>query len=232
MDVEDMKSRQGVLLRSSVSLAGMVSVLGLLMFLPAGISWWRGWLFLMAFCVAMVLSAAYLWRVNPEIFIARSRVHAGTKPWDKVLLVLIVASFFAISPAAGFDARYGWSSVPTWLCGVGYALFALGFVLSTWVYAVNKFAEPSVRIQADRGQRVIDGGPYAIIRHPLYSASSFLVVGMAFAMGSYWALVPVGFGAVVIIIRTVLEDSMLQRELAGYADYASRVRYRLIPGLW
>ncbi len=100
------------------------------------------------------------------------------------------------------------------------------------MYAVNKFAEPSVRIQSDRGHRVVDTGPYAIVRHPLYLAGIFTVVGMALALGSYRALIPVAVGVVVILVRTGLEDRMLRNELEGYKDYASRVRYRLIPGVW
>ena len=83
-----------------------------------------------------------------------------------------------------------------------------------------------------RGQKVVETGPYAIVRHPLYAVSFFLVVGMALALGSYWALIPVAVGTVVILVRTVLEDRTLQSELAGYKDYASRVRYRLVPGIW
>jgi len=89
-----------------------------------------------------------------------------------------------------------------------------------------------VRIQSDRGHKVIDGGPYAIVRHPLYSFSGFVAVGMALALGSYWALVPVAAGAVLIIVRTALEDRTLHRELEGYPAYAARVRFRLIPGIW
>jgi protein-S-isoprenylcysteine O-methyltransferase Ste14 len=111
-------------------------------------------------------------------------------------------------------------------------LLVLGFVLSTWVYAVNKFAEPSVRIQSERGHKVVDTGPYSIVRHPLYTFSSFLVVGIALALASYWALLPVALGAVVLVVRTSLEDRMLRNELEGYQAYASRVRYRLIPGVW
>ncbi len=210
----------------------MFLVFGLLLFLPAGIGWRRGWLFLLVFLALTILSAAYLWRANPDIFIARSSIHQGTKSWDKVLVVLILASFIGIFATAGLDARYGWLSVPLWLTVLGHVLFALGFALSTWVYAVNRFAEPSVRIQSERGQKVVDTGPYAIVRHPLYAVSIFLVAGMALALGSYWALIPVGVGTMVIIVRTVLEDRTLQRELEGYKDYASRVRYRLMPGVW
>ena len=232
MAIDGDKPRSGLLGRAVISAGGFLVLFGVVMFLPAGIGWGRGWLFLLVFVALGVLSSAYLWRANPEIFVARSKVHRGTKSWDKLLLVLILGSFFAVFVVAGFDARYGWSAVPLWLIAVGYALFALGFAMSTWVYSVNKFAEPSVRIQTDRGQKVVDTGPYAIVRHPLYTSAGVLVAGMPLALGSFWALIPVGFGAVILIVRTVLEDRMLQNELEGYKDYAGRVRYRLLPGVW
>jgi protein-S-isoprenylcysteine O-methyltransferase Ste14 len=232
MRIAEGSSRRGLLLRSAVSLAAVYVVFAALLFLPAGIGWRRGWLFLLVFYGWVFLSAAYLWRVNPDIFVARSKVHRGTKSWDKVMVPLILASFFGILAIAGLDARYHWSAVPVWLTVLGYCLLAVGFALSTWVYAVNKFAEPSVRIQMDRGQTVVDAGPYAIVRHPLYAATPFLFVGMALALGSWWALVPAAIGMGVIAVRTVLEDRTLQRELAGYLQYAARVRYRLIPGIW
>jgi protein-S-isoprenylcysteine O-methyltransferase Ste14 len=115
---------------------------------------------------------------------------------------------------------------------LGYVLLCLGFVLSIWVYKVNKFAEPTVRIQTERGHKVIDTGPYAIVRHPLYLGGLIMFAGVPLALGSYWALIPTAVGTVVIIVRTVLEDRTLQEELAGYKEYAARVRYRLIPGVW
>ncbi len=224
--------RGGMFRKSMSLLAGSVLVVAAVMFVPAGFGWRQGWLFFVVFWAFTISSAAYLWRVNPEIYVARSKVHEGTQSWDKVLMVLLLASLIAIFLIASLDARYGWSSVSTPLVVVGYILFTIGFAITTWVYAVNKFAEPSVRIQSDRGQEVVDMGPYAIVRHPLYAASIVLFAGMSLAMGSYWALVPVAGGLLVIIVRIILEDRLLQNELAGYKEYASRVRYRLVPGVW
>jgi protein-S-isoprenylcysteine O-methyltransferase Ste14 len=232
MATDSPNSRAILLRRGAFSLAAIFLFLAALMFAPAGIAWRKGWVFLLVFLGFTLLSCLYLWRTNPEIFIARSKVHAGTKSWDKVLLVPILGCFFAIFAVAGFDARYGWSSMPLGLVVLGYALFSFGYVMSDWVYAVNKFAEPSVRIQSDRGQKLVDTGPYAMVRHPLYVASFFLVVGIPLALGSYYALIPVGVGILAIVVRTALEDRVLQNELEGYREYASRVRYRLIPGVW
>jgi protein-S-isoprenylcysteine O-methyltransferase Ste14 len=179
-----------------------------------------------------VLASAYLWRTNPEIFVARSKFHHGTKRWDKVVLFILFPSFMAIFPLAGLDWRFQWTCVPPWLVGVGYVLLILGMGLSIWPMKVNKFAEPSVRIQTDRGHTVIDTGPYAIVRHPMYFSAFFVFFGSALALGSFWALIPATVANVVLVVRTALEDRTLQNELPGYREYARRVRYRLMPGVW
>jgi protein-S-isoprenylcysteine O-methyltransferase Ste14 len=215
------------------SLAVTVAFLALALFAPAGDLTWRGgWLFILVFVAMLAASIPYLRYKNPEIFVARSQIHAGTKSWDKVVLSLLLVALALIFPAAGFDFRVHGSSVPLWATVVGYLLFSIGYAGSIWVYSVNRFAEPSVRIQSDRGQHVVDVGPYAIVRHPLYLASLFLVIGMPLALGSYWALIPVAAGISVLVLRTKWEDQTLRNELQGYAEYASRVRYRLIPGVW
>jgi protein-S-isoprenylcysteine O-methyltransferase Ste14 len=115
---------------------------------------------------------------------------------------------------------------------VGYALLAIGMFISAWAGSVNKFAEPTVRIQTDRGHKVIDTGPYAIVRHPGYVAAFFLFSGIALALGSLWALIPAAVASLLLVVRTQLEDRTLQNELEGYKEYAKRVGYRLIPGIW
>jgi protein-S-isoprenylcysteine O-methyltransferase Ste14 len=178
------------------------------------------------------LASLYLWHTNPAIFIARSRIHKGTKRWDQVIVVFLLLAFFAVYLVAGLDHRFHWSSVPTWLLVAGYLLLSLGTLGSVWAYRVNKFAEPGVRIQRDRGHRVIDHGPYAIVRHPIYVSGLLLFVGTALALDSFWALIPIAVATLVLVVRTALEDRMLQTELEGYKEYAARVRYRLFPGVW
>lgn len=221
-----------LLLRNSLSLVGFSILIGAALFVPAGLTWRNAWIFLIVFLALMIASMIYLWRVNPDIFVARSRIHQGTKSWDKLVLALVLPAFFGVFVVAGLDARFAWSAVPPWMVLAGYVLLIVGFIASDWVYAVNRFAEPSVRIQKDRGQTVIDTGPYWIVRHPLYVAGGLLMIGIALALSSFMALILVGIGCIVLVIRTVFEDRMLQLELEGYRDYALRVRYRLIPGVW
>jgi protein-S-isoprenylcysteine O-methyltransferase Ste14 len=214
-------------------LATLLCLAGLL-FLPAGtVAWWKGWQFLLVLFVGMTGAALWLWRVNPEIYVARRRIHEGTKRWDVVLLGFLLPTMVAIVPVAALDdARFRWSDLPNWAIGLGYALFLPGLGIIAWAQAVNKFFEPGVRIQMERGHRVVGTGPYAIVRHPGYFGACLLCVGAALSLGSLWALVPAVFCASILLLRTHWEDQTLQAELTGHGDYARRVRFRLIPGLW
>jgi protein-S-isoprenylcysteine O-methyltransferase Ste14 len=206
----------------------------LCLFFPAGTwTWVRGWLFFVVVVAASVVISLYLRRVNPEIIAARVNRHEGTKGWDRWLLGLLIPAMVLILPVAALDdGRYHWFPVPWWVCGIGYVLVIAGLVGLTWAESVNRFFEPTVRIQTDRGHIVIDTGPYAIVRHPGYVASFLLILGMPLSLGSFWALIPAVLTCLLLVVRTILEDKTLQDELPGYKEYAQRVRYRLIPGVW
>lgn len=229
------KPSQGVNRRRLVlDLIGLPVYLALFMFLPAGTwAWSKGWLFVLILLIIISTGFIVLQRVNPEVIIARTRFHKGTKRWDKLLLSVYFPAMLAIVPVAALDdSRFHWFPVSWWICGVGYALLLAGMGIVTWAEAVNKFFEVTVRIQTDRGQAVIDTGPYAIARHPGYVGGILTALGMALALGSVWALIPAIIASLVLIVRTGWEDQTLQAELNGYRDYAMRVRYKLIPGIW
>jgi protein-S-isoprenylcysteine O-methyltransferase Ste14 len=211
-----------------------VLVMVLLLFVPTGrFTWMRGWVFLAVLLSFMITSALILWRVNPEIFAARRRIQPGTKHWDQILVRMLMAIVFSILPVAALDAgRFGWTRMPGWGIGLGYGLLAIGMGLAVWAQAVNRFFEPGVRIQTDRGHHVIDRGPYAYIRHPGYVAACLMFAGSAMSLGSWWALTPVGLGLALLLVRISWEERTLRAELPGYVAYAERVRYRLIPGVW
>ena len=115
---------------------------------------------------------------------------------------------------------------------LGYVLIIAGFAVTTWAQAVNPFFEPGVRLQRERGQRVVKSGPYAIVRHPGYFGALLIFAGLALALGSWWALVPAAWASAILVFRTRREDTLLRAALDGYADYARRIRFRLVPGLW
>jgi protein-S-isoprenylcysteine O-methyltransferase Ste14 len=221
--------------RSRLVLLGLAKFLfvALLMFLPAGdLGWRKGCIFLLVNLAVTAVFVPYIWRVNPGLLAARSRMH-WDKRWDIILSLIMAATITAIFVVAALDdGRFHWLPIPWWLCGIGYLMFLVGMALGTWAGGVNKFAEGPVRIQTERGHTVIDSGPYAIVRHPGYVAATFLFAGTALSLGSLWALVPVGAMVVLLILRTRWEDQTLQADLAGYTEYAARVRYKLIPGVW
>ena len=220
--------------RAALALIVLPLFFALFMFLPAGTwAWPRGWLFILVLLSVFVGVFLILWRVNPEVLVARSHTHEGTKHWDKILLCLFFPTMWAIVPVAALDdGRFHWCPVPWWVCGIGYALLFLGTGITTWAEAVNKFFEVTVRIQSERGHDVIDTGPYAMVRHPGYVGGIFTGAGMALSLGSLWALIPAGLASLLLIVRTQWEDQTLQEELAGYIRYTQRVRYKMIPGVW
>jgi protein-S-isoprenylcysteine O-methyltransferase Ste14 len=226
---------RGDLIRAFVSLAVTLLLMGAALFFSAGtLEWPHGLLYMAVFLLLTLIAMAWLWRVNPEIFIARRRLSGrGTKGWDLVLVSILFAAFLAtLIVAALDDGRFHWAPAPLWAVLIGYVLLLAGYLGTTWAQAVNRHFEPSVRIQSDRDHHVITTGPYAYVRHPGYIFGVILSFGGALALGSLWALLPAALFAVVLVIRTNLEDATLQRELPGYAEFAARVRFKWIPRIW
>ncbi|MBB3569029.1 isoprenylcysteine carboxylmethyltransferase family protein [Rhizobium sp. BK491] len=213
---------------------GLPLALLVLIFLPAGrLDWRPGWVFIAFLVVSYGIAFLIMRRVNPVIFQARSRFQAGTKGWDLILVSLIFLGMIAEIPLGALDAgRMEWSVMPTFIVILGYLLLAAGITLATWAQAVNRFFEPGVRLQRERGQHVISDGPYAYVRHPGYVSAILVFAGLALALGSWWALIPAAWASAVLILRTSWEDTLLHSELEGYADYSKRVRFRLLPGIW
>jgi protein-S-isoprenylcysteine O-methyltransferase Ste14 len=190
-------------------------------------------LFIFVVVASSVVMSMYLRRVNPDIIAARVNRHEGTKSWDRWVVGLIFTAMSSILLVSALDdARYHWSGVLWWVCGIGYVLLLVGFAGVAWAESVNKHFEPTVRIQTERGHTVVNSGPYAIVRHPGYVAAGVLLMGMPLCLGSYWAFIPGVLSFLILVVRTVLEDRTLHNELPGYAEYARRVRYRLFPGIW
>lgn len=213
---------------------GLPLALVALVFLPVGrLDWSPGWFFIVFLIVVYGVSALVLWRVNPVIYRARSRFQPGTERWDRILLALMLPAMVAEIPLATRDAgRMLWSSVPFPVAVFGYILIAAGIALGAWAQAVNRFFEPGVRIQRERGHHVITSGPYKFVRHPGYVSAIMIFVGVPLSLASWWALIPAAFASAILILRTIWEDALLRAELDGYADYARRTRFRLVPGIW
>jgi protein-S-isoprenylcysteine O-methyltransferase Ste14 len=211
------------------SIAVMMVVCAAVLFGTAGrldiIEFWCWLVELAAICVATVLI------IEPDLVRERMRP-AGQCPSLGYLLSTLL--FLAVLAVAGLDrGRFHWSdSVPVWLRALGLLLFALGWVPVIWAMRVNRFFSSAVRIQFDRGQRVISDGPYRFVRHPGYTAALVVILANGLALGSWLAAAIGWLGVPILLWRTVKEDRMLRAELPGYTDYAARVKWRLLPGVW
>lgn len=219
--------------RVGVAIAAMALVFATLLFVPAGrLDWMPGWVYVAIVVVNVGINVACLRRWNPELIERRMRFGKWTKSWDKVWAVLYAPVMIALYVVAGLDARDGVSSLPGAVWPIGLAIFVLGSAMLTWSMVVNPFFEKTVRIQTDRGHRVIDTGPYAYVRHPGYVGFAGWIVSTPLLLASAQAFFPALLAVVGIVVRTALEDRTLQAELSGYPEYAARVRFRLIPGVW
>lgn len=206
-------------------------------FLASGDWGWNlGWLYTGSMLLFTFVSRFIAIRLHPGF--ARERATASamqdTKRWDKWLVPLIALWLPLLAVlVAGLDKRFGWSpSLPEWAHWLGLGLLVIGYSVGTWAMAVNAFFSSYVRIQHDRGQTVVTTGPYAVVRHPAYSTGAVAMLGIPLLLDSLWAYPPVLLLCIGIVIRTALEDSTLLAELPGYPEYAARVRYRLLPGVW
>lgn len=197
--------------------------------------WWQGWAYAGVNIMSFILSRLIVIRVHPDLIRERARFMDAkdTKPWDKVLAPLLASGFILIAVAAGLDHFYGWSSAfPAWVHPAALFAMILGYAFSSWALVVNRFFSGTVRIQTERGHHVVSEGPYRFVRHPGYAGGVVGYVFVPFLLDSLWAFVPTLLLGVVLVVRTALEDKTLQAELPGYAEYAQKTRYRLIPGIW
>lgn len=216
--------------------AGALAVAALLMFLPAGtFAWPQGWLFLALFFGLSQAMGLWLLRRDPALLAARmkSPLSGNQAPRDRAVVVAIMAAFAAWLVFMALDARrFGWSHVPVWAQGMGAVLIVAAFRGWTEVLRANSFAATTIELQAERGQTVISSGPYALVRHPMYAFCLLLMVGAPLLLGSLWGLAWIVLFVPLLSARALGEEAMLTVGLSGYADYARRVRFRLVPGIW
>jgi protein-S-isoprenylcysteine O-methyltransferase Ste14 len=196
----------------------------------------RACVFVVVSFVCMFGNTVVLALVNPELLNQRGawKKKKDAKPWDRRLVSLYVLfGFYAIPIVMGLDVgRFHWSDLGLWATVSGTLLVSFGWALVTWAMLVNRHFEAIVRIQTDRGHRVISTGPYTAVRHPGYVGASLWALGAPLIVGSAWGLLPAGVTVLILVLRTYLEDKTLRAELPGYAEYAQRVHYRLLPGIW
>jgi protein-S-isoprenylcysteine O-methyltransferase Ste14 len=216
-------------------LLGGVSTLvqAVVLFGAAGrLGWVLGWAFIGVYAIGGMTIAALM---EPELITERARIKPDARTWDTMLMGFTKLLSLVLPLVAGLDMRLGWTQQtvrPTTIHLVGLTLAALGQLLSSWAVIANKFFSDVIRIQIDRGHTVVSDGPYRFVRHPGYIGMILYSLATPVLLDSPWALIPGGLTVLLIIVRTAVEDRTLLAELDGYQDYAARVRYRLLPGVW
>ncbi len=217
--------------RRVVIMAFFDALIGLILFLAAGtMHWLYAWLYIAAYLLIQLAGSFFL---PLEVLAERGRKKANTEHWDRTVTRLLLANYLSVYCIAGLDRRWQWS--PQWGTAWHFAamfLFLQGCALEMWAMGSNPFFSTDVRIQSERGHRVCDTGPYQYVRHPGYAGMILYILVTPVFLGSLWTFIPALLCAVLFVIRTALEDKTLQSRLPGYKEYASRVRYCLLPGVW
>ena len=220
-----------LLLQNTITTAGM----GALLFACAGTMHWpSAWVFLATCALLGPLCGWWLYRVDPALLAERLRpvLQKDQPAADKAFMIVFAIAMLAWLAAMGLDRRTQSSDVPVAFQALGLLLFVLSTLFILWVFRENSFAAPVVKLQAERAQRVVSTGPYAHVRHPMYSGMILFFAGVPLLLGSWWGLVMAPVIVVLFAVRIGIEERTLREGLPGYSDYMTRVRYRLLPGVW
>ena len=209
----------------------------LILFITSGqLDWWMAWGYSLLSVALMLASRVLMARKHPDLVAERAsyREAEGIKEWDKKLVPWVAQiGPLIIMIVAGLDKRVGWSnSIPIWVILTALLLALLGYLFSIWALVENRYFSSVVRIQSERGHSVCDTGPYKYVRHPGYAGGLIWYLMTPLILGSLWAYIPTLMVVALTVLRTALEDQTLQAELPGYATYAQRTRFRLVPGIW
>ena len=207
-----------------------VILVGALLFLPAwSLSFYRGWLFMGVLFIPMFLAGVVMMWKNPDLL--RRRLDAKEKQKEQGIVIKLSGLMFVAGfVLAGLDYRFQWWQLPTISSCIASGVFLGAYVM--WAVVLKQNAYLSRTIKVEEGQKVIDKGLYGVVRHPMYTATIFLFLSMPLVLGSMVAFFVFLLYPVLIIVRIVYEEKVLEKELDGYVEYKKKVKYRLIPFIW
>jgi protein-S-isoprenylcysteine O-methyltransferase Ste14 len=211
-----------------------IAAMAVALFWSAGrIDWWAAWAGIAVWIAFYVAMDILLLRFNPELMAERLNPPKRAKSWDRAIMSIFRLTTLVRYILAGLDQRYGWTDgFPVAAQLAGLIVCVLSYALLAWAMTSNTFFSQIMRIQSEREHTVVTRGPYRYVRHPAYIGMILFEPAMSTLLASWPAIIAGGLCSVLLILRTALEDRTLQAELPGYVDYAHRVRYRLVPGIW
>ncbi len=213
-----------------------IFVVGAAFFISYGsFLWWEAWLLMGLWMLYFILMLTVTRKHNPRVVEERANsLSRFTQWWDKLIIIIYQVISISLYVVAGLDVgRFGWTTgFPSWLKWTAFVVVIVVYLLPYWAIVCNPFASGVVRIQEERKHNVVEKGPYRFIRHPMYLGTVLYGISFPLFLESLWALIPGVIVIVLFIIRTELEDRFLKKNLPGYRQYAQRVRFRLIPGIW
>ena len=219
--------------KTVLGFANLILLLAVALFAPAWtLHFWQAWLYLVLFVSSSAAVTIYLWKRDRALLSRRVRAGpiAEKTRTQRIIQLFASLAFLAILVVPSLDRRFSWSHVPVWLVLVGDLLVVLGFYIVFRVFCVNTFTASTVEVTEQ--QTVISTGPYAFVRHPMYSGALVMLLGTPLALASWWGMVPFVLMIAVIVVRLLDEEKLLLADLRGYAEYAARVKHRLLPLAW
>ncbi|MBL8966065.1 MAG: isoprenylcysteine carboxylmethyltransferase family protein, partial [Spirochaetaceae bacterium] len=219
--------KRRILAATLLRFAVAIPTLGALVFVPAGsLAYRNGWLFIATILALMAAALVFLFRKDPTLLEKRLKTREG-QDRQKLLVSLSALAIVPVFVLPPLDWRFGWSRVPVWIVAAATLALAAGYALFIAVLRANSFASRVIEVQ--EGQKVIDSGPYAHVRHPMYSTAILIYFAIPLVLGSWWGLVPALAIPPLLALRARSEEAFLRKELPGYAEYAQRVRWRFLP---
>jgi len=219
------------ILKRLIQVTISVILIAILLLVSAGkTDWIYAWVYIISSLLVIIINACIF---PPELISERGRKKDNVEKWDKLISGLLTLPWLALYIVSGLDIRFGWSlELAAWIHITGLVIFILGNAFVSWAMISNVYFSTAVRIQYDRGHTVSIGGPYRFMRHPGYMGMIIYLLATPLILGSIWAFIPASLTGILFIIRTAFEDNTLKNKLEGYKEYAERVKYRLIPGIW
>lgn len=224
----------GPLARARIHSIVAASIIGVVLFVSSGdLAWWPAWIYMIFLVFGTILPLAGPFRLDEGLIEERMSRKPGAKRWDRYFVALVGIFTIAELIVPGLDHRLKWSlPQPMWKLLFGLALVILGTAGLIWAMRANRFFSAIIRIQQDRGHQVVDTGPYRIVRHPGYAFLCLRAFGLPLLFGSNPAFIVAGLYMAMFVVRTVLEDRVLQKELIGYKVYSEQVTWKLVRGIW